>query len=150
MTLSIFQTGLFNNMKLIFAIIGSLSIQFLLLYLPFTQIIFKVQPLFLKEILIVLAVSTLPLWIGPFQWDRAAGETIKLSLNKHPFSESLIPSLNDFTKLTGIKVDYSVLSEEEYRAILNEPSVKKQLELWQDFWVKLISIEEESKKIVAV
>jgi multiple sugar transport system substrate-binding protein len=52
---------------------------------------------------------------GLFQWDRAAGQTIKLSLNKHPFTESLIPSLNDFTKLTGIKVDYNVLSEEEYR-----------------------------------
>ncbi|UCD36832.1 MAG: extracellular solute-binding protein, partial [Fidelibacterota bacterium] len=52
---------------------------------------------------------------GPFQWDRASGETIKLHLNKHPFTESLIPTLDEFTALTGIAVEYSILSEEEYR-----------------------------------
>ncbi len=52
---------------------------------------------------------------GPFRWDRANGQTIRLHLNKHPFSESLLPMLADFNKLTGIKVDYNILSEEEYR-----------------------------------
>lgn len=52
---------------------------------------------------------------GPFRWDRASGQTIKLHLNKHPFSESLLPMLDEFTELTGIKVDYNILSEEEYR-----------------------------------
>ncbi|UCH10318.1 MAG: extracellular solute-binding protein [Fidelibacterota bacterium] len=52
---------------------------------------------------------------GPFRWDRAAGETIKLHLNKHPFTESLVPTLDEFTELTGIAVEYSILSEEEYR-----------------------------------
>lgn len=51
----------------------------------------------------------------PFRWDRASGETIKLHLNKHPFTESLIPTLKEFTELTGIAVEYSILSEEEYR-----------------------------------
>jgi len=51
----------------------------------------------------------------PFRWDRARDETIKLHLNKHPFTESLIPTLDEFTELTGITVDYSILSEEEYR-----------------------------------
>lgn len=52
---------------------------------------------------------------GPFRWDRASGQTISLYLNKHPFTESLLPLLKDFTRLTGIQVDYNVLSEEEYR-----------------------------------
>lgn len=51
----------------------------------------------------------------PFRWDRASGQTIRLHLNKHPFSESLLPMLGEFTELTGIQVDYNILSEEEYR-----------------------------------
>lgn len=51
----------------------------------------------------------------PFHWDRASGQTIKLHLNKHPFTESLLPTLSEFTRLTGITVEYSILSEEEYR-----------------------------------
>ncbi len=50
-----------------------------------------------------------------FRWDRASGQTIKLLLNKHPFTESLLPTLSEFTRLTGITVEYSILSEEEYR-----------------------------------
>lgn len=52
---------------------------------------------------------------GPFRWDQASGQTIGLHLNKHPFTESILPSLNEFTQLTGIQVDFNVLSEEEYR-----------------------------------
>ncbi len=52
---------------------------------------------------------------GSFRWDRVSGQTIKLHLNKHPFTESLLPALSEFTRLTGIKVDYNILSEEEYR-----------------------------------
>lgn len=52
---------------------------------------------------------------GPFRWDLASGEMIRLSLSKHPFTESHLTSLSEFSDLTGIKVDYSILSEEEYR-----------------------------------
>lgn len=52
---------------------------------------------------------------GDFQWNRASGQTIKVSLNKHPITESLIPLLNEFTALTGVHVEYNILSEEEYR-----------------------------------
>ena len=52
---------------------------------------------------------------GSFRWDRASGQTIKLHLNKHPFTESILPALREFTELTGVKVDYGILSEEEYR-----------------------------------
>lgn len=52
---------------------------------------------------------------GPFRWDHARGESINLHLNKHPFTEALLPSLGAFTELTGIQVDYNILSEEEFR-----------------------------------
>lgn len=52
---------------------------------------------------------------GPFTWNRASGQVIKVNLNKHPFSESLVPQLKDFTALTGIQVELNILSEEEYR-----------------------------------
>ena len=52
---------------------------------------------------------------GPFRWDRASGQTIKVSLNKHPFSESIAPQLEEFSRLTGIRVELNILSEEEYR-----------------------------------
>jgi multiple sugar transport system substrate-binding protein len=52
---------------------------------------------------------------GPFDWKRAQGETLSLHLNKHPFTESLLPALGEFTALTGIEVEYNILSEEEYR-----------------------------------
>ncbi len=52
---------------------------------------------------------------GPFDWKMAAGQTISLHLNKHPFTQSLLPRLEEFTQLTGIRVEYSILSEEEFR-----------------------------------
>jgi ABC-type glycerol-3-phosphate transport system substrate-binding protein len=52
---------------------------------------------------------------GPFSWQRANGQTLKLFLNKHPFAESLLPALPEFTTLTGIEIDYTILSEEDYR-----------------------------------
>ncbi len=52
---------------------------------------------------------------GAFAWDRARGQTIKVSLCKHPFADSLVPQLPEFTARTGIRVELNVLSEEEYR-----------------------------------
>ncbi len=35
-------------------------------------------------------------------WRQAAGKKLTIALNKHPFTESLLPLLPDFKSLTGI------------------------------------------------
>jgi multiple sugar transport system substrate-binding protein len=42
------------------------------------------------------------------------GKSVNLILNKHPFTESLIPLLPEFEKLTGITTKYLILPEAEY------------------------------------
>ena len=57
-------------------------------------------------------------WQGPA---KAAGEdTIHLTvaMNKHPFTESLVPLIPIFEELTGIEVHYEILPEMEYWAKL--------------------------------
>ncbi|MEN6311994.1 MAG: sugar ABC transporter substrate-binding protein [Acidobacteriota bacterium] len=51
---------------------------------------------------------------GAFNWAACRGQVVYVNLNKHPYTESLIPEIPAFEKLTGIKVDYSILGEEEY------------------------------------
>jgi len=59
---SIFKLGLFTNPKLIVAIGTSFALQIAILYLPFTQKIFKVEALSAVDLAVVVAVSSLPLW----------------------------------------------------------------------------------------
>jgi multiple sugar transport system substrate-binding protein len=47
-------------------------------------------------------------------WRQADGKSLTIGLNKHPFTESLLPLIPEFQKLTGIKVDYLILPEAEY------------------------------------
>ena len=57
-------------------------------------------------------------WQGPAE---AAGEdTINLTvaMNKHPFTESLVPLVPIFEELTGVTVHYEILPEMEYYAKL--------------------------------
>jgi len=49
-----------------------------------------------------------------FNWKQQSGKAINVILNKHDFSESIIPQIPAFTEKTGIKVTYEVLSEVEY------------------------------------
>jgi len=60
---SIFKLGLFSNMKLIVAIGISFALQIAILYFPFTQKIFKVEALGALDLVIVIAVSSFPLWM---------------------------------------------------------------------------------------
>jgi Ca2+-transporting ATPase len=60
---SIFKIGLFTNMKLIAAISISFALQIAILYMPFTQKIFKVEALRALDLAVVIVVSTLPLWV---------------------------------------------------------------------------------------
>lgn len=47
-------------------------------------------------------------------WRQAAGQSLSIGLNKHPFTESLLPLIPEFRSLTGIEVDYLILPEAEY------------------------------------
>jgi multiple sugar transport system substrate-binding protein len=47
-------------------------------------------------------------------WRQAAGQSLTIGLNKHPFTESLLPLIPEFRRLTGISVEYLILPEAEY------------------------------------
>ena len=47
-------------------------------------------------------------------WRQASGQKLTIGLNKHPFTESLLPLIPQFRQLTGIEVDYLILPEAEY------------------------------------
>ena len=47
-------------------------------------------------------------------WQQAKGQTLTIGLNKHPFTESLLPLIPDFRRLTGINIEYLILPEAEY------------------------------------
>jgi multiple sugar transport system substrate-binding protein len=50
-----------------------------------------------------------------FDWQQFKGAQVRLILNKHPYTESLLPLLPEFTKLTGIEVpEPLILPETEY------------------------------------
>lgn len=61
-TKSIFSIGLFSNSKLILATVISFLLQMIVVYLPFLQKIFKTEPLGLFDWILVLFISSLPLW----------------------------------------------------------------------------------------
>jgi multiple sugar transport system substrate-binding protein len=47
-------------------------------------------------------------------WQQAKGQSLTIGLNKHPFTESLLPLIPQFRALTGINVEYLILPEAEY------------------------------------
>jgi multiple sugar transport system substrate-binding protein len=47
-------------------------------------------------------------------WRQAAGKSLTIAMNKHPFTESLLPLIPQFKDLTGIAVDYLILPEDQY------------------------------------
>ena len=51
-------------------------------------------------------------------WRQFEGRKLTIGLNKHPYTESLLPLIPEFEALTGIKVDYLILPENEYFAKL--------------------------------
>jgi len=50
----------------------------------------------------------------PFNWKQAEGTTVTLLLNKHGYVDSMLAYLPQFEKLTGIKVQYTIVPEDEY------------------------------------
>jgi len=59
--ISLFRIGVFSNGKLLAANAASLALQFAIIFIPFTQRIFKVEGLGLLDIAVLVAISSLPL-----------------------------------------------------------------------------------------
>jgi len=47
-------------------------------------------------------------------WQMFKGETIKISMLKHPTPEALVKLIPLFEQITGMKIDFNILPEEEY------------------------------------
>jgi len=62
-TESLFKIGFFSNKKLIGATIVSMTLNALAIYCPFFNTVLKTVPLTLAELLIVIAMSSIPLWV---------------------------------------------------------------------------------------
>jgi Ca2+-transporting ATPase len=54
---SLFKIGLFSNPSMIWAVVLTVGLQLLVVYVPFLQVIFKTRPLPLQELLVALASS---------------------------------------------------------------------------------------------
>jgi ATPase, P-type (transporting), HAD superfamily, subfamily IC len=59
---SLFKLGVFSNLKLIYALLISLFLQLSVVYLPFLQKIFRTQNLTAFDWVLVVGLSSLPLW----------------------------------------------------------------------------------------
>lgn len=49
-----------------------------------------------------------------FDWKKHAGKTVKLLLNKHPYTDAMIADLDNFKEMTGMDVKYDVFPEDVY------------------------------------
>ena len=70
--------------------------------------------LFTLGALLALGASAALAASGDFDWQAHKGESIKLLLVKHPFADTMIARLDEFAKLTGIKVTYDTIPEEQF------------------------------------
>jgi len=61
-TESLFKIGVFTNTKLLLAAVVSFLLQMVVVYAPFCQVIFKTESLTAFDWLLVVALSSLPLW----------------------------------------------------------------------------------------
>ncbi len=49
-----------------------------------------------------------------FDWKKHSGKSLKLLLNKHPYTDAMIANLDNFKKLTGMNVAYDIFPEDVY------------------------------------
>lgn len=59
---SIFKIGVFSNKPMMMALIATVALQLLIIYVPFLNPVFKTQALSLKELGITLAASSIVFW----------------------------------------------------------------------------------------
>ena len=81
MTESLFKIGVFTNGKLVLAAVVSFFLQIVVVYVPFLQVIFKTEPLGAVDWLMVLGISSFPLW---------AMEVVKLINKRLLFLNSIV------------------------------------------------------------
>jgi Ca2+-transporting ATPase len=62
MTESLFKVGIFTNKKLVLAVCASFLLQIAIVYAPFLQKIFKTEALGVLDLLLVITISSFPLW----------------------------------------------------------------------------------------
>ena len=77
------------------------------LFLLFTMCLFTVM----LVSVIAMAKDTAK---SKFDWEKAKGETLNVILNRHPWTDSTESLFPEFEKLTGIKLNYDILTEDEY------------------------------------
>jgi Ca2+-transporting ATPase len=61
-TESLFRIGIFTNTKLVLAGAISFLLQMMVVYAPFCQMVFKTEPLSVFDWIMVVVLSSLPLW----------------------------------------------------------------------------------------
>jgi Ca2+-transporting ATPase len=63
---SVFQRGIFSNRSLVLAVCISVALQLVIIHVAGMQSIFKTQQLSAADLLLVLVLSSLPLWVVEF------------------------------------------------------------------------------------
>ena len=63
---------------------------------------------------LVNAAATQALAQNGFDWQKFSGTTVKLLLNKHPYTDAMIANLDNYKSLTGMDVVYDVFPEDVY------------------------------------
>ncbi|HLF53477.1 cation-translocating P-type ATPase [Flavobacterium sp.] len=64
---SVFKIGFFSNKPMLGALLITITLQFMVIYTPFFNNIFKTQPLTFYELVITLAASSIIFWSGEFE-----------------------------------------------------------------------------------
>ncbi len=49
-----------------------------------------------------------------FDWKAHSGKSLKLLLNKHPYTDAMIANLDNFKELSGMNIEYDVFPEDVY------------------------------------
>jgi len=47
-------------------------------------------------------------------WRSCAGQTITVNLSRIPHAEAMVDLITEFEQLTGLRVNFEILSDEEY------------------------------------
>ncbi|QTL99549.1 extracellular solute-binding protein [Iocasia frigidifontis] len=66
------------------------------------------------SLVLLLVLFTSVTYASNFSWDMAEGTTITVLFNQHTYSEAVIKKISEFEDLTGIKVNHTVIPEENY------------------------------------
>jgi len=60
---SFFKLGLFSNKQMVVALVITMSLQLMVIYVPAMNTVFKTHPLTLKELAIAMAISSIVFWV---------------------------------------------------------------------------------------